>query len=171
MSIEFGVCFGCGTFYFGKSNDYPYADKNYDSVSQVFYNAALMDSKNADNYSFSNQFFGETYGMVHREYFKFEEHFTKYIYDYIDENSDWILTINDDTNEVKNQIYPNPAKDKLYISNLSEDTAYEIYDNFGRKVISRNYQGKINVDDLTSGMYFIRYEVDNQLQRKSFIIM
>jgi len=171
LTMEFGVCFGYGTFYFGESNDYPYADKNYDSIHQVFYNAALWDFKNADDYSFSNKFFGETYGMVHKEYFSFEQHYTKYIYDYIEEDGDWVLTINDDTKALESQIYPNPASDKLYISNLSDNSAYEIYDNFGRKVMSGNYQGKINLNDLTSGMYFIRYEVDGSLIRQAFVVM
>lgn len=171
LSMEFGVCFGYGTSNFGESNDYPYADKNYDSINQVFYNSALAEFKNTDDYSFSNQFFGETYGMVHREYFKFEAHFTKYIYDYIEADGDWVLTIDDDTNEVENQIYPNPTSDKLYISNLSEGTAYEIFDSYGRKVITGNYQEKINLSGLTSGMYFIRYETVGKVERQAFVVM
>jgi hypothetical protein len=69
------------------------------------------------------------------------------------------------------KLYPNPATSHLHIDNLKAGQFFEIYDNFGRKVMSGNYQGKINVNDLTSGIYFIRYEVDNQLQRKSFVIM
>ncbi|MDA3910411.1 MAG: T9SS type A sorting domain-containing protein [Bacteroidales bacterium] len=69
------------------------------------------------------------------------------------------------------KLYPNPATSHLYIDNFKAGQSYEIFDSFGRKVMSGNYQGKINLNDLTSGMYFIRYEAENQLQRKSFILM
>lgn len=171
LVMEFGVCFGYGSTNFGESNDFPYADKLYDSVNQVFYNAALMDFKNMDDYSFNNQFFGETYGMVHREYFSFEQHYTKYIYDYIEEDGDWVLAIGNGSESTKTHIYPNPATDKLYISNIAEGTAYEIFDRFGRKIMAGEYQHAISLDELSSGVYYVRYEKNQQSIRKGFVVV
>ncbi len=171
LVMEFGICFGYGSFYFWESNDFLYADKIYDSVNQVFYNVALMDFKNMDDYSFSNKFFGKTYGMVHREYFHFEEHFTKCIYDYIEDDGDWVLTVDDDKKNINSHIYPNPVSDKLYISNIAEGTAYEIFDRFGRKVMAGEYQHAISLYELSSGMYFIHYPKNQDSIRKRFVVV
>lgn len=53
------------------------------------------------------------------------------------------------------KIYPNPVKDILNITNISDDERLEIYDTIGRKVLI--YSGKrVDVSSLPKGIYFIR---------------
>jgi hypothetical protein len=65
-------------------------------------------------------------------------------------------------------IYPNPAKDQLIIklgSNTGTDSKISLYNNLGVQVLNINQlQGtemKINVQDLSSGTYFLHVEVGN----------
>jgi outer membrane protein assembly factor BamB len=55
-------------------------------------------------------------------------------------------------------LYPNPAKDKLYISNADIGSRYEVYDNTGRRIgsgrISNTIQ-EIYTADIAAGIYYI----------------
>jgi len=57
-------------------------------------------------------------------------------------------------------IYPNPANDVLNIySNMTGNTLIEIYDNIGnliRKITLNETDKKININDLSVGMYFLK---------------
>lgn len=56
-------------------------------------------------------------------------------------------------------IYPNPGGDKLYLECGPEDGVFEIYDGYGRNVISQNYASGYLVLDtsgLAKGMYYYR---------------
>ncbi len=73
-------------------------------------------------------------------------------------------------------IYPNPVSSKLqiyYSSNLPEQTQINIYDSFGREILSYGFhkQGQsIDVQNLSSGIYFIRISNNNKLTyQKTFI--
>jgi len=50
-------------------------------------------------------------------------------------------------------IYPNPVKDRLVIE--GEYTSANIYDVFGKAVLTTDYQNTIDVTDLSNGVYFI----------------
>ena len=69
------------------------------------------------------------------------------------------------------KLYPNPANDKLYISNIAEGTAYEIFDRFGRKIMAGKYQHAISLNELSSGVYYVRYEKNQQSIRKGFVVV
>ena len=52
-------------------------------------------------------------------------------------------------------IFPNPAKNLLQFSNLQSG---EIYDLTGRAVLQFNYQQNIDISQLQTGLYFIKFE-------------
>lgn len=54
-------------------------------------------------------------------------------------------------------LYPNPASEKFYISNLEEDASIVIYDISGRKVIQKKIQREeaITVSELNKGIYIV----------------
>ena len=57
-------------------------------------------------------------------------------------------------------IYPNPATDNIYISNLTEATTLKIYDINGKLVLEDNVSDKeyINISKLARGIYQIKFE-------------
>lgn len=55
-------------------------------------------------------------------------------------------------------IYPNPAKDELFVSGLKRQTEYSIYTSDGRLVKKGKTEKKIDVSTLSSGVYFIDIE-------------
>ena len=57
-------------------------------------------------------------------------------------------------NEIK--LYPNPVKNKIQFLNIDKNTAYIIYNQLGKKVLSGNYAKEIDVTDLNKGMYFVQ---------------
>ena len=65
-----------------------------------------------------------------------------------------ILSINE--NEIAFNIFPNPAADILNIKSESNQVEqFEIYSSYGSKVLSLESEGKINIQNLQSGVYFI----------------
>ncbi|QQV03582.1 MULTISPECIES: M1 family aminopeptidase [Chryseobacterium] len=52
-------------------------------------------------------------------------------------------------------IYPNPAKNELFISGLKKETEFAIYTADGRLVMKGKTQNKVNVSSLKKGIYFI----------------
>lgn len=56
------------------------------------------------------------------------------------------------------EVYPNPVVDLLNFKNVSEIEfeKVEIYDALGRKVYNDRYQNKVNINGLTSGLYYIK---------------
>jgi len=69
-------------------------------------------------------------------------------------------------------VYPNPAKDKLYISGLKELTQLNVIDISGRSmdnVSVRPGAGYINISKLAGGIYFIRFVRHSETQTIKFI--
>ena len=66
-----------------------------------------------------------------------------------------VETIDDIITIFKNElhIYPNPTKDMLTID--GNYTSVNIYDVFGKLILSTNEQQTINVRSLSDGLYFI----------------
>ena len=56
------------------------------------------------------------------------------------------------------RVYPNPAKDNIYIDGIEANTQVEIYNSLGElvKVVSVSENQEINVHDLASGLYLMR---------------
>ncbi len=70
------------------------------------------------------------------------------------------LGINEfDLNE-EPKLYPNPANDFIRISNLAAQEKYQIYNTIGSKILegAMGQNDQLNVQNFTSGMYFIRFE-------------
>ena len=69
-------------------------------------------------------------------------------------------------------IYPNPAMDKIYISNLKEDnTLVKIHDIKGRLVLENKVSNKeyLNISKLSKGVYQIKFEGSNWNETRKFI--
>ncbi|MBN2779115.1 MAG: T9SS type A sorting domain-containing protein [Bacteroidales bacterium] len=71
-------------------------------------------------------------------------------------------------------IYPNPANDYINVE-FGENKTYNvvIFNNLGQKVrevLLTSYNNKINVNDLQSGIYTIKIQVDNVIINKKFSI-
>lgn len=63
-------------------------------------------------------------------------------------------------------LYPNPVTDVLQISAKTEIISVEIYNINGQKLMSKNLnsvQGEINLDSLSTGIYFARVLADNSI--------
>ncbi|OFY94795.1 MAG: hypothetical protein A3K10_04725 [Bacteroidetes bacterium RIFCSPLOWO2_12_FULL_31_6] len=79
-------------------------------------------------------------------------------------------------NENSILVFPNPAKDKIVISNLAnEETSIEIYDFNGKVVknineIPNNNEQEINLSELNSGIYFIKVLQNNQIKTSKLIL-
>ena len=54
-------------------------------------------------------------------------------------------------------VYPNPARDKLYLSTVTDNVSYRIIDMFGREIVQGIYTSNeyIDVSGLSVGVYFI----------------
>ncbi|MFI0430584.1 T9SS type A sorting domain-containing protein [Mariniflexile sp. HMF6888] len=77
-------------------------------------------------------------------------------------------------NTLNVRVYPNPAKNVLNIDTSSNVSKLNIYDVFGRTVISKDSFGKsnlksIDVSNLSSGTYILHATIDNQNQVIKFI--
>ena len=69
-------------------------------------------------------------------------------------------------------IYPNPATENVYISNLIEKSTVKIYDINGRLVLESNISDKeyLNVSTLSKGMYQINFETKDWSETRKLII-
>ena len=76
-------------------------------------------------------------------------------------------------NELLNvSMYPNPASDRLNISAQGTIKSAAIYNLLGKKVMSleiNKNSESINVSGLASGMYLIKYSLDNAIGTAKFI--
>ncbi len=68
-------------------------------------------------------------------------------------------------------LYPNPTSGLVYIQSDMDWDSFEIYDLQGRKVISDKLtENQINIEELSSGMYFIQLQSKNGNQKQLRII-
>jgi len=61
-------------------------------------------------------------------------------------------------------LYPNPAKDKVFLGNATIGTPFNIFDNTGRNVKSgliNNQLEEIDINGLTPGIYYIDIKQGN----------
>ena len=69
----------------------------------------------------------------------------------------------------KNIIYPNPARELIYISNIS-NVEYEIFDMLGESILKSISNGnQINVNSITKGIYILSLKNDNKIINQKFI--
>jgi hypothetical protein len=68
------------------------------------------------------------------------------------------------------KLYPNPVKEILNIELLEQDNfSYKIMNMIGQTVMLGDSSGKINVNDLKSGVYFIEINDGEEVMTKRFI--
>lgn len=69
------------------------------------------------------------------------------------------ITTNTETNTQLN-LYPNPSNEYINISGLRENENYTIWNTIGTEVKNGNIsnQEKINIQTLTNGVYFLKFE-------------
>lgn len=66
-------------------------------------------------------------------------------------------------------IRPNPAKNWLEVSGENAFQSYIIYNLSGMKVVEYKFTPAINIESLTSGIYFIEFKKDNKSVTKKFV--
>ena len=64
-------------------------------------------------------------------------------------------SVEDNLNEKRYKIYPNPFSDEIIIENLRGDEYFIIYDFFGRNIIEGKCLGAINMPETKSGIYYL----------------
>ena len=69
-------------------------------------------------------------------------------------------------------IYPNPASDKVYISNLIKKSIIKIYDIEGKLVLENKISNKeyVNISVLAKGIYQVKFEGKNLNETRKLII-
>lgn len=104
------------------------------------------------NNTTNNQYFTETVAFpVASVEFNYE-------FQIIEKNSTVTLDNTLNTSDItldQFSIYPNPAKDQLFISGLKKPTDFTIYTADGRLVKQGKTESKIEISSLTKGIYFI----------------
>lgn len=68
------------------------------------------------------------------------------------------------------QIYPNPAKDFVYIKNNQKIDSIEVYSLSGQKLNIDTNDDKINVSQLPSGVYILNIQTGNAVVSKKLIV-
>ena len=79
------------------------------------------------------------------------------------------LAVND-VNKKSVQVFPNPVKDVLNVSNVSAASSYEIFNAAGQ-VVSRGTlaTGKVSVNNLVKGVYFINIDDNGTVVKTKFV--
>lgn len=75
-----------------------------------------------------------------------------------------------DVNKTSLQVFPNPAKDILNVSNVAANSSYEIYNAAGQ-IVSKGIigTGKVAVNKLSKGVYFINVDNNGTVTKTKFI--
>lgn len=79
-------------------------------------------------------------------------------------------SLNENTSDIELTIYPNPVETELKIVSSSinlDGVSFEIYSLEGRKIVSDELLGTIDVSSFDSGAYFIRFTKNGQAFGKS----
>lgn len=80
-----------------------------------------------------------------------------------------LSTIEDHKNKEIN-IYPNPVSDVLTVDGIVSDLKYEIYNSVGQKInAGKLADHKVDVHDLTKGVYFIQLKEKEKITKLKFI--
>ncbi|WP_313111605.1 T9SS type A sorting domain-containing protein [Aequorivita sediminis] len=67
------------------------------------------------------------------------------------------------------QIYPNPASEFLNIKSNLDNYNFSIYNSLGQKMIAGLSTNKIDISDLSNGIYYIMIETETSSATKKFI--
>ena len=67
-------------------------------------------------------------------------------------------------------IYPNPAKDQLFVETEMAVEEISVYDVFGRQQLAiSGQQSAVDVSNLSNGVYFVKVKSENNEVVKRFI--
>lgn len=83
-----------------------------------------------------------------------------------------LLTVDDTSKKVAVvKIFPNPVQDYVNIESEKNFVAYEIVDESGKSILSRDFKGsKIDISNLKTGVYFIKLKsLSNETNVVKFI--
>lgn len=142
--------------------DYRFANNAQDYIVKTWQYVNLTSLGNVDSLVFSlTSSDNGTYGMNTPNFFCLDNFTT----------SDAITTSISDirTNDNSISIYPNPVSDELNVRTIIPFTHSEIINQLGEVVISSN-QNTIKLNELTSGIYFIKtYNNNSLLSTKKFV--
>ncbi len=92
------------------------------------------------------------------------------------EFSNTAIHLNDDIEKFRFKsilIFPNPAKDKLFIESQGKIEKIEIYNSIGLSIISKKVIGKsyqLNVSQFNPGIYFIKIETEQDMILRKIMI-
>ena len=67
--------------------------------------------------------------------------------------------------------FPNPASDKLYVNNLPKQTkSIDVINIEGKIVLSLEVNNTIDISNLTSGIYSIRFSGKDFTETRNFVV-
>lgn len=73
-------------------------------------------------------------------------------------------------NDISYRIYPNPVIDKIYFEPEQNIASIRIYNETGQLVVSQNNDvNSVDMSQHPSGVYFLRFEVDNNIHTRKII--
>jgi hypothetical protein len=164
------------TFTFPQSSMMPYLDVIVDSVTTEF---IFGQTRKVIKFDFLNMEWiegvGSTTGLLYDDVWYWDcNQYLNCFYDgidtYLGEGFDTCqiyngtIGINTHSESLKIDLYPNPAKDLLNISSIKNVNSIIIFNSFGLlvKQIDNKNMTKINVKDLTSGLYFFQIQLDDK---------
>jgi surface protein len=75
----------------------------------------------------------------------------------------------DDQNLIAIAVYPNPAKDKLFIQGLSKPSKVSIYNVFGKLVFSKTTSSELDLEGLQSGLYIVKIRDQQKETTRKFV--
>jgi hypothetical protein len=74
-----------------------------------------------------------------------------------------------ETNYEKLMVYPNPVVDFIFLKGVTSTSSYKILDLSGKKVLSGNYNQRIDASQLGQGTYLLIVSVNNKEEVLRFI--
>jgi hypothetical protein len=84
----------------------------------------------------------------------------------------WNVSVKDVKQNKEFSFYPNPAKDELFLKYYSKESfQVEVYNILGSKVKTFTLNGgqaNVNIEDLSNGIYFLRFKDDEKVISKTF---
>jgi hypothetical protein len=84
----------------------------------------------------------------------------------------WGVAVKEVKQNKEFSFYPNPAKDELYLKYFSKESfQVEIYNILGSKVKTFTLNGgqaNVNIEELSNGIYFLRFKDDEKVISKTF---
>ena len=74
-----------------------------------------------------------------------------------------------ETNTENISVYPNPAKDKLFILGLSKPSKVSIYNVLGKLVFSETTSSEVDLEGLQSGVYIVKIMNQQKETTRKFV--